>query len=171
MLFLCSERDFFADSGEHLRGDAKALGFAACYHRDARTRRGPARQDAQQFRGNAAAATHSVRGLWHDRSRGSWRGHSGGYHCLDRSLRWTTVEAGGIVARKLALEREPGNMLPVVADAIQILRVFRFHLDLSALKPGEDYAHRAKVCPISRATYSDLGKPSPKFGARNPGER
>ena len=26
MLFLCSERDFFADSGEHLRGDAKERG-------------------------------------------------------------------------------------------------------------------------------------------------
>ena len=29
MLFLCSERDVFANFGKHLRGDAEALGFAA----------------------------------------------------------------------------------------------------------------------------------------------
>ena len=67
-----------------------------------------------------------------------------------------TVEASGIIARKLTLERKPGNMLPVVADAIQILGVFHFHLDLSALKPGEDYAHRAKVCPESEARFCTL---------------
>jgi len=44
-----------------------------------------------------------------------------GHHCLDRGLRWTTVEAGGIVARKLALEREPGDMLPIIADAIRYI--------------------------------------------------
>ena len=64
-----------------------------------------------------------------------------------------TDEAGGIIARKLTLERKPCDVFPVIADAIQILRVFRFHLDLSVLKPGEDYAHRAKVCPESEARF------------------
>ena len=35
-----------------------------------------------------------------------------------RSLSSSTVEAVGIVACKLALEREPGDMLPIVADAV-----------------------------------------------------
>ena len=43
---------------------------------------------------------------------------AGGYHRLDRSLRWTTVEAGGIVASKLTLEREPCDVFLVVADAV-----------------------------------------------------
>ena len=44
-----------------------------------------------------------------------------GHHRLDRGLSWTTVEAFGIVARKLALEREPCDMLPVIADAIRYI--------------------------------------------------
>ena len=47
--------------------------------------------------------------------------HAAGHHRLDRSLRWTTVEAGGIVASKLALEREPCDVFPVVADAIRYI--------------------------------------------------
>ena len=44
-----------------------------------------------------------------------------GHHRLDCSLRWTTIEAVGIVARKLTLEREPCDVLPVIADAIRYI--------------------------------------------------
>ena len=37
---------------------------------------------------------------------------------LDRGQCGATIEAGGIVARKLALEREPCDVLLVVADAV-----------------------------------------------------
>ena len=47
--------------------------------------------------------------------------YAGGHHCLDRSLSRTTVEAVGIVARKLALEREPCDMLPIITDAIRYI--------------------------------------------------
>ena len=47
--------------------------------------------------------------------------HAAGHHRLDRSLRWTTVEAGGIVARKFAFEREPCDMLPIITDAIRYI--------------------------------------------------
>ena len=43
---------------------------------------------------------------------------AGGHHRLDRGQCGATVEAGGIVARKLALEREPCDVLLVVADAV-----------------------------------------------------
>ena len=43
---------------------------------------------------------------------------TGGYHRPDRGQRGATVEAGGIVARKLALEREPRDVFLVVADAV-----------------------------------------------------
>ena len=47
--------------------------------------------------------------------------YAAGHHRLDRSLSWTTVEAVGIVASKLTLEREPCDMLPIVADAIRYI--------------------------------------------------
>ena len=47
--------------------------------------------------------------------------YAGGHHCLNRSLSRTTVEAVGIVARKLALEREPRDVFLVVADAIRYI--------------------------------------------------
>jgi len=43
---------------------------------------------------------------------------AGGYHRLDRGQCRATVEAGGIVARKLAFEREPCDVFLVVADAV-----------------------------------------------------
>ena len=46
---------------------------------------------------------------------------AGGYHRLDRGQCLATVEAGGIVARKLALEREPSDVFPVIADAIRYI--------------------------------------------------
>ena len=47
--------------------------------------------------------------------------HAAGHHRLDCSLRRTTVEAVGIVARKLALEREPSDVFPVITDAIRYI--------------------------------------------------
>ena len=64
MWLILAESDGLSDHADGLGSDAEALGFAACYQRDARTRRGLARQDAPQCRDNAAATTHSVRGLW-----------------------------------------------------------------------------------------------------------
>ena len=44
--------------------------------------------------------------------------YAGGHHRLDRSLRWMTVEAVRIAVCKLALEREPCDVLPVIADTV-----------------------------------------------------
>ena len=46
---------------------------------------------------------------------------AGRHHRLDRGQRGATVEAGGIVASKLALEREPSDVFPVIADAIRYI--------------------------------------------------
>ena len=43
---------------------------------------------------------------------------AGRHHRLDRGQRGATVEAGGIVARKFAFEREPCDVFLVVADAV-----------------------------------------------------
>ena len=64
MWLILAESDILSDHADGLGSDVQALGFAACYQWDARTRRCPARQDAQQCRDSAAAATHSARGLW-----------------------------------------------------------------------------------------------------------
>ena len=45
--------------------------------------------------------------------------HTAGHHRLDSGLGRTPVEAVGIVAHKLAREREPRDMFPVVADAVR----------------------------------------------------
>ena len=47
--------------------------------------------------------------------------HAAGHHRLDRGQRGATVEAVGIVARKLTLEREPSAVFPVIADAIRYI--------------------------------------------------
>ena len=50
-----------------------------------------------------------------------WRDaeHTAGHHRLDSGLGRTPEEAVGIVARKLARERKPRDMFPVVADAVR----------------------------------------------------
>ncbi len=47
MWLILAESDILSDHADGLGSDAEALGFAAYYQRDARTRRGLARQDAQ----------------------------------------------------------------------------------------------------------------------------
>ena len=44
--------------------------------------------------------------------------HTAGHHRLDSGLGRTPVEAVGIVGHKLARERKPRDMFPVVADAV-----------------------------------------------------
>ena len=45
--------------------------------------------------------------------------YSAGHHCLDGGLRRTTVEKRGVIDHELALEREPRDVRPVVADAMR----------------------------------------------------
>ncbi len=47
--------------------------------------------------------------------------HTAGHHSLDGGQRRLTGQDTRIVGHELALEREPGNVLPVIADAIRYI--------------------------------------------------
>ena len=45
--------------------------------------------------------------------------HVAGHHRHDGSLRWTGVKECGIIDHELALEREPCDVFPVIAEAVR----------------------------------------------------
>ena len=138
MLFLCSERDVFANFGEHLRGDAEERGevlqgkmlnntgttlqqqliaLAGCGAVEVDVAGAVLSED--KFADDTAqlhlfsVLTEKVHQLLAAHPK-----HAAGHHRLDRSLSRTTVEAVGIIGHTLALEREPCDVLLVVADAV-----------------------------------------------------
>ena len=137
MLFLCSERDFFADSGEHLRRDVEERGDvlqveqindagAALHQLDVALAGGGAVEVmitvpvlaenefadvGTQFHVLQVPAEELLHLFAGDPQ------HAAGQHGLDGGLRRTAVEEHGVVAHELALEREPRDVRKVVAHA------------------------------------------------------
>ncbi len=91
--------------------------------------------------------------------------HAAGHHRLDRGLRWTAVEAGGIVARKLTLEREPCDMLPIITDAIRYILEAPFGDEAEpscacGKSPPCPHARKTRAAPQYQYCFSRISVPS-----------
>jgi hypothetical protein len=75
--------------------------------------------------------------------------HAAGHHRLNSGLRRTTVEECGVINHKLALEGEPCDVFPVVADAM------RHVLEASFCDKGEPTCRVALTLQLVTLTVGD----------------
>ena len=135
---MCSERDFFVDSGEHLRRDVEERGDvlqveqindagAALHQLDVALAGGGAvevniarTELAENVLADVGTQFHVLQVPTEELLHlfASDPQHAAGQHGLDGGLCRTVVEEHGIVDHKLALEREPRDVRKVVAHAM-----------------------------------------------------